>query len=118
MERRKTTRYPLELRVTFRWTNEGQDYLGTGPTRDIGVAGMFVFSEDCPPHGARLTCEVTVPRTRSPGSLQIKASGRVVRVEGSQSGTRRGFAVCGDLQLFSENSLSGWMDGSDALDEV
>jgi hypothetical protein len=97
--------------VTFQWTDEDQDYFGTGTTRDIGVIGMFVFSEDCPPHNARLTCEVTALRSRS--VLQIKASGRVVRVEGGQSGTKRGFAVCGDLQLFSEDAVSGWMDGPD-----
>jgi len=79
---------------------------------------MFVLSEDCPPYDARLSCEVTAPRSRSAGSLQIKASGRVVRVEGSQSGTRRGFAVCGDVQLFSEDAASGWMEPSDPIDEV
>ena len=118
MELRKTTRYPLELRVTFRWTDESQDYFGTGSTRDIGAAGMFVFSEDCPPYDARLTCEVTAPRSRSAGSLQIKASGRVVRVEGSQSGTRCGFAVCGDVQLFPEDAVSGWMERPGGSDEV
>ena len=118
VELRKTTRYPLDLRVTFRWTNEGQDYFGTGATRDIGAAGMFVFSEDCPPCDARLSCEVTAPRSRSAGSLQINASGRVVRVEGSHGGTRRGFAVCGDVQLFSEDAVSGWMERSDPVDEV
>jgi hypothetical protein len=118
VELRKTKRYPLELGVTFQWTNEAQNYFGTGSTRDIGVAGMFVFSEDCPPHSARLTCEVTALRSRSAGSLQIKASGRVVRVEGGQSGTRRGFAVCGDLHLFSEDAVSGWVDRPDGLDVV
>lgn len=118
MESRKTKRYPLELGVTFQWTNEGQDYFGSGSTRDIGIAGMFVFSEGCPPQNTQLTCEVTALRSRSVGSLQIKASGRVVRVEGGQSGTRRGFAVCGDLQLFSEDAVSGWMDRSVGLDEA
>jgi hypothetical protein len=118
VELRKTTRYPLDLRVTFRWTNEGQDYFGTGSTRDIGAAGMFVFSEDCPPHDARLSCEVTAPRTRSAGSLQITAYGRVVRVEGDKSGIRRGFAVHGDVQLFPEDAVSGWMAPSDGDDET
>jgi hypothetical protein len=79
---------------------------------------MFVFSEDCPPYDARLNCEVTAPRSRSAGSLQIKGSGRVVRVEGSQSGTRCGFAVCGDVQLFSEDAVSDWMERSDEIDEA
>jgi hypothetical protein len=118
VELRKTTRYPLDLRVTFRWTNEGQDYVGTGSTRDIGAAGIFVFSEDCPPRDARLSCEVTAPRSRSAGSLQIKASGRVVRVESSESGAQRGFAVHGDVQLFPEDAVSGWMEQSDRDDEI
>jgi hypothetical protein len=103
----------LDLGVTFQWTNEGQDYFGTGSTRDISAAGMFVFSENCPPYNAQLTCEVTAPRSRSAGSLQIKASGRVVRVES----TPGGFAVFGDMQLFSEDAVSDWMERSDRADE-
>jgi hypothetical protein len=118
MELRKTSRYPLDLGVTFQWTNDGQDYFGTGSTRDISAEGMFVFSENCPPCNAQLTCEVTAPRSRSAGSLQIKASGRVVRVEDSHSAKRRGFAVFGDMQLFSEDSVSDWMGLSDRIDET
>ena len=117
MELRKTSRYPLDLGVTFQWTNDGQEYFGTGSTRDISAEGMFVFSENCPPYNAQLTCEVTAPRSRSAGFLQIKASGRVVRVEDSQSGKRCGFAVFADMQLFSEDSVSDWMGLSDRIDE-
>ena len=106
------TRYPLDLQVTFRWTDEGQEYYGVGSTRDISAAGMFVFSEDCPPQDTQLTCEVMAPRSRSAGSLQIKTSGRVVRVEG-ESGAPSGFAVFGDMQLFSEDVVSDWTDRSD-----
>ncbi len=116
MELRKTSRYPLDLGVTFQWTNDEQDHFGTGSTRDISAEGMFVFSENCPPCNAQLTCEVTAPRSRSAGSLQIKASGRVVRVEESQSG-KSGFAVFGDMQLFSEDAVSDWMGLSDRADE-
>jgi len=115
MELRKTSRYPLDLGVTFQWTNDDQDHSGTGSTRDISAEGMFVFSENCPPCNAQLTCEVTAPRSRSAGSLQIKASGRVVRVEDSQSG-KSGFAVFGDMQLFSEDSVSDWRGLSDRID--
>ena len=118
MELRKTSRYPLDLRVAFRWTNEGQDHFGTGSTRDISAAGMFVFSEHCPPYDAQLSCEVTVPRSRSAGSLQLKTSGRVVRVQGIEQGKREGFAVYGDIQLFSEDSVSAWLDGSDWVGET
>jgi hypothetical protein len=117
MELRKTSRYPLDLGVTFQWSNDGQDNFGTGSTRDISAEGMFVFSENCPACNAQLTCEVTAPRSRSAGSLQIKASGRVVRVEDSQSAKRRGFAVFGDMQLFSEDSVSDWIGLSDRTDE-
>jgi hypothetical protein len=117
VELRKTSRYPLNLGVTFQWTDEDQDYFGNGSTRDISAAGMFVFSEDCPPYDARLNCEVTAPRSRSAGSLQIKTSGRVVRVEGSESGTPRGFAVFGDMQLFSDDAVSDWTSQSDRIEE-
>ncbi len=79
---------------------------------------MFVFSEHCPPYDARLSCEVTAPRSRSAGSLQIKASGRVVRVEGSEEGKCEGFAVYGDMQLFSEDSVSAWLARSDQVDKL
>jgi hypothetical protein len=118
MELRKTARYPLALGVTFEWTNDDQDYFGTGSTRDISAEGMFVFSENCPPCNAQLTCEVTAPRSRSAGSLQIKASGRVVRVEDSQSGKRGGFAVFGGMRLFSEDSVSDWMGLPDRVNET
>src|SRR5205807_4920192 len=118
MELRKTSRYPLDLGVTFQWTNDGQDYFGTGSTRDISAEGMFVFSENCPPYNTQLTCEVTAPRSRSAGSLQIKTSGRVVRIEGSQSDRRGGFAVCGDMQLFSGDAVSDWMEQSDRGYEI
>jgi len=104
--------------VTFGWTHEDQDYFGTGSTRDIGAAGMFVFSENCPPYHALLTCEVTAPRSRSAGSLQIKASGRVVRVEPSEGAEQCGFAVCGDMQLFSEDAVSDWKERSDPANEI
>jgi len=111
------SRYPLKLGVTFQWTNEGQDYSGTGSTRDISAVGMFIFSEDLPPYDARLSCEVSAPRARSAGSLQIKAAGRVVRVEGIESVARPGFAVSGDMQLFSKDAVSDWMGRSDEVDE-
>src|ERR1700704_1988878 len=109
MELRKTSRYPLDLGVTFQWSNDGQDNFGTGSTRDISAQGMFVFSENCPPCDAQLTCEVTAPRSQIGGSLQYRASRRVVRVEDSRRAKRRGFAVFGDMQLFSEDSVSDWM---------
>jgi hypothetical protein len=102
--------------VTFRWNHEGQDHFGVGSTRDISAAGIFVFSEDCPAFDAKLSCEVTMPRSRSAGSLQIKASGRVVRVEVKDS-PRCGFAVQGDMHLFSDEAISGWLGQSDQLDE-
>src|SRR5437899_12080847 len=105
MELRKTSRYPLDLGVTFQWTNDGQDYFGTGSTRDISAEGMFVFSENCPPCNAQLTCEVTAPRSRSAGSLQIKASGRVVRVDDSHSAKRRRLAGFGHQTLALDVSV-------------
>jgi hypothetical protein len=41
-----------------------------------------------------------------------------VRVEDSQSGKRSGFAVFGDMQLFSGDSVSDWMGLSGRVDEI
>jgi hypothetical protein len=59
-----------------------------------------------------------VPRARSAGSLQIKASGRVVRVEDSQRSKRTGFAVFGDMRLFSEDSVPDWLVRSYRVDGI
>jgi hypothetical protein len=99
------SRYPLGLGVRFRWMpEEGGESSGAGVVRDISAIGLFVLSADCPPRGALVTCGVTVPDSSDVGDLQIKASGRVVRVVvgGEKQG---GFAVCGDMQLFCDGAL-------------
>jgi hypothetical protein len=113
VELRKSSRFRLQLGVTFRWQDTtGEDFLGTGDTRDISAAGMFILSHACPPRNAQLSCEVIVPRSRSAGSLQIKTEGKVIRVEPGDLSRLSGFAVCGDMQV--SDAVSDWLGYSDA----
>jgi hypothetical protein len=113
LELRKSPRYQLELGVAFMWVGTGgDDLMGTGDTRDISASGMFVLSVDCPPRDTQLNCEVTVPRSRSAGSLQIKTEGRVIRVEPGTDRSRCGFAVSGNMQV-GDQPVSEWLGYSD-----
>jgi hypothetical protein len=102
VELRKAVRYRLDLPVTYRWAAElGEDRLGMGFTRDISSSALFVFSEQCPPPDAYVSCEVMLPRLQGPGFCQIIATGRVVRIEQDVQPRVYGFALSGDMLLLS-----------------
>jgi hypothetical protein len=93
---RKHTRYRLDAPVSFIWRDEREvQHEGTGLTRDIGLGGAFVFTQDCPPTGVSVRLEVVLPRLRSEASpLLIHGDGEVIRVEpGGPGGTGGGFAA-------------------------
>jgi hypothetical protein len=109
LELRKSSRYRLNLGVTYRWTGPaGEEFVETGDTRDIGAAGMFVISDACPPRDAELSYEITVPRSSGTGSLQIQGTGRVIRIEPVTGMSSAGFAVYGDMRVGSED-ISNWL---------
>lgn len=99
---RKAVRYRLDLPVTYRWAAEpGEDRLGMGFTRDISSSALFVFSEQCPPPDAYVSCEVMLPRLQGSGYCQIIAAGRVIRTEQDLRPRVHGFALSGDMLLLS-----------------
>ena len=100
MRDRSTTRYRLDLPVTFRWTNgEGHVCIGTGFTRDISIVAMFVVTPaDLPPADAVIHCEVLLPTFRR-GSVQLSACGRVLRMECGAEMCRRGFTILADMLM-------------------
>jgi hypothetical protein len=86
--------------VLFLWKDEsGIGHQGGGFTRDISSNGVFVFcSANCPPAGSDIAMEIAFPPLEDDvQGLQIKAQGRVVRVD--QTEGPAGFAAATDLGL-------------------
>jgi len=96
MQPRKHNRYRLDAPVRFIWKDEReiQDE-GMGLTRDIGVGGVFVITQACPPLEVSVHVEVFLPRLHSKArQLLLQGDGQVIRVEpGGPSGTGGGFAA-------------------------
>ena len=106
-ELRNRVRYRLTADAVFTWDGPSQSLRGEGITRDISVAGAFIFTRTCPPVGATVELEMflsSIP-TRAK-SVQIKTIAKVIRVE--HSPTVEGFAaVSQDFQLlFGKFSVS------------
>jgi len=77
-------RYRFSADAVFAWEGpELNRLLGEGVTRDISVAGAFIFTRTCPPVGARIELEIFLSRTSGNNgrTVHIKTEARVVRVE-------------------------------------
>ena len=94
VELRNKVRYRLSANAVFAWEgpHDGR-LLGEGVTRDISLAGAFIFTRTCPPVGA--TLELQIFLSTAPGSgvraVQIETEARVIRVE--HSAGAEGFAA-------------------------
>jgi hypothetical protein len=94
MELRSRIRHRLSANAVFTWEGPfNRRLVAEGVTRDISVAGAFIFTRTCPPVGAIVELEIfLVPKLSSRRrAVQIKAEARVIRVE--HSGTGEGFAA-------------------------
>ena len=95
VDARKLTRYRLSAPVVFSWREADHTHRGEGITRDMSCGGLFIWSEQCPPVGAELRCEVFLPKVK-PHSVaaEVVSMGRITRAE-RPSGYhhREGFAV-------------------------
>ena len=95
MERRRHTRYPLQIRAVFAWNGQREKrYQESGFTRDISIDGLFVLSSMSLPMGTDISLEVSFPAVEAgtPG-LRLTFDGVVIRnVESSED---QGFAVTG-----------------------
>jgi hypothetical protein len=104
-------RYRLSADAVFAWEGPQRGrLLGEGVTRDISLAGAFIFTRTCPPVGARLDLDIFL--SPAPGSagrtVRIKTEAKVIRVE--HSGAAEGFAaVSHDFTLlFDSNTRNGF----------
>jgi PilZ domain-containing protein len=96
LERREHRRYSVQALVNFEWTDrEGMLRRGAGVTRDIGVKGMYIFSDSRPPKDEALDINVSFQSVAEADvKLQMRATGVVIRVEPSSiAGELHGFAV-------------------------
>src|SRR6266566_5001164 len=95
-ERRSVVRYQTKVPVTFHW---GADHAnrsrGEGVTRDISVAGAYVFSEICPPIGALVNVDILLPVASKGDKPRMSAKMRVVRVDDDSRQQKTGFSITG-----------------------
>jgi len=94
VELRNRVRYRLSADAIFAWGSAQHGrLLGEGVTRDISLAGAFIFTRTCPPVGA--TLELDIFLSPAPGSrgktVRIKTEAKVIRVEHSE--VAEGFAA-------------------------
>ena len=72
-------------------------YQNAGFTRDIGVGGVFIFAQRCPPKGAMVKVELLVPLSEETGrEVRLQCVGKVLRTEINLP-HGQGFAVAGDF---------------------
>ena len=97
IERRVSRRFRIVLPVLFRWTDSVEHY-DVGKCGNVGVGGMFILAAKCPPKGAEVTVEFTLPAfdlVRHP--VNFRCTGQVVRIEACYQ--LNGFAVAGRLAI-------------------
>jgi hypothetical protein len=106
VERRKSVRFQLPVPVVLKWNDErGVAEHGGGFSRDISSQGIFVHCSTFPPEGAEVTIEVALPPLQAGfQGLQLRACGRVVRVE--SIGETCGMAVVADFAMPEPVSVS------------
>lgn len=107
MELRNRVRYRLSADAVFAWHGpQGKRLLAEGLTRDISVAGAFIFTRTCPPVGATLDLEIFLPSSPALQNrmVQIKTVASVIRVE--HEFNREGFAATSQdfTLLFDRNT--------------
>jgi hypothetical protein len=96
LEKREQIRYGIRADVMFEWSDaEGFPHQGRGFTRDIGIKGMFIYSESQPAEKSDVEVEIALQSVVSEVTkLWMRAEGVVIRVERTTSpGIPHGFAV-------------------------
>jgi hypothetical protein len=102
VERRKSSRFPLQLPILTQWTDhDGPVRYGGGISRDFCLQGVFVVSSNLPPSAAVITVTVVLPNSRS-GSQEsrVHSVGSVVRIEEGRHTS--GYAIKGDFEGIEE----------------
>lgn len=98
VERRRHTRYPLQIKTVFVWRDQGSKrYHDSGFTRDVSIRGLFILRPLPLQLGTAISLEVTLPALEpgTPG-LRLTFDGVVTRTVDSTDGA--GFVVVGDFR--------------------
>lgn len=109
----------MRARVVFRWgKSQNGPFLGEGTTRDVGLAGAYVFTATCPPVNEMVELEIILPPLFTTSNTRVRAEMKVLRVEENSAGEGRGgFSVYGKgftLRAGSKESpgmISGFANG-------
>jgi len=81
----------MRVQVIFRWSRSRKDrFQGEGTTRDVSLAGAYVFSETCPPVNTMVQMEIILPSLSTAPSTRMRAEMKVLRVDGDISSERPG----------------------------
>jgi hypothetical protein len=100
VERRRNIRFRVGASAVFSWeSSQGKRLRGEGSTRDLCVAGAYVYTATCPPVDAMLLVDILLPRVNRTGpALMIHSEAQVLRVEHpAGDGGRSGFAVASKI---------------------
>lgn len=86
-DRRLSKRYPIVGVAWFQWKeSDGRRCTGSGVTRNIGKAGIFIECESLPPKAATLKLDVELPVNRSgSATLRLRGTGDVRHVQSALS---------------------------------
>jgi hypothetical protein len=111
IELRNRVRYRLSAEAVFAWEGAQNGRLvGQGVTRDISLAGVFIFTRTSPPVGATLKLDIFLsPAPASGGKVvRIKTEATVIRVE--HSAAAEGFAAVSQdfTLLFDSNTRNAF----------
>jgi hypothetical protein len=104
MQSQRATRYQVRAPVLYSWIDEGgMKRQAGGFTRNVSSGGVFVVSAMSPPIGTGISLEVMLPplEDASPG-WQLRASGKVVRVESDGFAGTTDFGQQEDLSQLSQ----------------
>ena len=98
-------RYRLSADAVFAWEGAQHDRLqGEGITRDISLAGAFIFTSTCPPVGSTVQLDVFLPPILGAAGkrVRIRTSATVLRIENS-AGSKGFAAVSEDFKLLFDS---------------
>lgn len=101
MEQRNKVRYRLSADAVFAWEGAQHTRLqGKGVTRDISLAGVFIFTATCPPVGAEVELDIFLSGRPAMEAKKvcIRTEAKVIRVEHS-AGPGGFAAISQDLKL-------------------
>jgi hypothetical protein len=96
--------------MIFAWYDADEAWKqAVGLTRDISIGGAFVFAVSPPPLETNVEFKCLLPPVRGAVyPLQLHGHGQVVRVNGHESETDRGFALAGKSFVLRRRKGCRW----------